>query len=90
MAAEQEAFIELGEKLMDSKVNDLGTNINGWILNLNTRNYGSDYLLRAAVTKVLLGVNLPEEESVYPYTYVDNNGNNLTGTQKYVLHFVQG
>ena len=78
--------IEQGEKLIDGKVNDLGTNINGWIINLNTGNYGSDYLLRAAVTKVLLGANVPQE-SVYPYTLVDSDGKNLSGTQKYVLHF---
>jgi len=78
--------IEEGEKLIDAKVNDLRTNINGWIINLNTGNYGSDYLLRAAIAKVLLGANVPQE-SVYPYTLVDSDGKNLTGTQKYVLHF---
>ena len=45
--------IEQGEKLIDAKVNDLGTNVNGWIINLNTGNYGSDYLLRAGCNEGL-------------------------------------
>ena len=81
-----ETGIEQGEKLIDAKVNDLGTNINGWIINLNTGNYGSDYLLRAAEQRSYLVQSVPQE-SVYPYTLVDGDGKNLTGTQKYVLHF---
>jgi len=75
-----------GEKIIDAKANSLGTVTNGWVMNLQTGDFGTDYLLRAAIAKTLLGAN-SAKEAVYPYTYVDNEGKNLTGTNKYVIHF---
>lgn len=43
--------IEQGEKLIDEKIRNLGTAVNGWSFNLDTGNYGTDYLLRAAIAK---------------------------------------
>jgi hypothetical protein len=60
-----------GEKLIDEKIAKIGTVVNGWSYNLDTGNYGTDYLLRAAVAKTAL-------------TFVDNMGMNLTGSKKYV------
>ena len=78
--------IERGEGLIDEKVKNLGTVINGWAVNMKSGNYSTDYLLRAGVAKTGLGANIPEE-AVYPITYVDGNGTKLTGAHKYVLHF---
>jgi hypothetical protein len=81
-----EQGIIVGEKMIDEKIAHLGSVVNGWSFNLDTGNYGSDYLLRAAVAKTALGANAPEE-ALYPLTFVDNSGNNLTGSEKYVIHF---
>ena len=54
-----------GEKIIDTKVKNLGMKVNGWLVNLDVGNYGPDYLLRAAVAKFGLGANSPEE-AVYP------------------------
>ena len=63
--------------------------VNGWLVNLDVGNYGTDYLLRAAVAKFGLGANSPEE-AVYPSTFIDNHGQNLTGANNYLIHFDKG
>ena len=78
-----------GEKIIDAKVQNLGMKVNGWLVNLDVGNYGTDYLLRAAVAKFGLGANSPEE-AVYPSTFTDNQGQNLTGTHNYLIHFGKG
>jgi len=78
-----------GEKLIDAKVQNLGVKINGWSVNLDTGNFGTDYLLRAAVAKFALGANSPAE-AVYPSIFTDNQGQNLTGTHNYLIHFDKG
>lgn len=83
-----EQGIGLGEKLIDEKWSNVGIVINGWNVNLGWGSYGTDYLLRAAVAKFAIGANLAEE-AVYPATSVDNNGGQLTGTEKYKIHFAK-
>jgi hypothetical protein len=78
-----------GEKLIDAQVQNLGKNVNGWLVNLDVGNYGTDYLLRAGVAKFGLGANSPEE-AVYPSIFTDDQGQNLTGTQNYLIHFDKG
>lgn len=78
-----------GEKLIDAKVQNIGMKVNGWLVNLDVGNFGTDYLLRAAVAKFGLGAN-SAEEAVYPSTFTDNQGQNLTGTHNYVIHFDKG
>ncbi len=75
-----------GEKLIDEKIQGLGMRVNGWDVNLEVGNYGMDYLLRAAVAKFGLGANSPVE-AVYPSTFIDDKGQNLTGIHNYVIHF---
>jgi hypothetical protein len=53
---------------------------------LDTGNYGTDYLLRAAIAKTALGANIPQE-ALYPAVFVDNRGEQLTGSRNYVIHF---
>jgi hypothetical protein len=78
-----------GEKLIDAQVQNLGMKVNGWLVNLDLGNYGTDYLLRAGVAKFGLGANSPVE-AVYPSTFTDDQGQNLTGTHNYVIHFDKG
>lgn|SRR5918995_1240251 len=88
-----------GEKLIDAKVRVLGATINGWdVLGMikngsNTTiemgDFGTDYLLRAAVAKYGLFGASPEE-AVYPGTFTDSQGQNLTGANNYVIHFDKG
>lgn len=75
-----------GEKLIDEKVKNLGSNVNGWQINLNLGRYGTDYLLRAAIANSAIGANIPEE-AVYPITLTDIDGKLLSGANKYVIHF---
>ena len=87
-AALENGIIE-GEKMIDARVQNLGMKVNGWLVNLDVGNYGTDYLLRAAVAKFGLGANSPEE-AVYPSTFTDIQGQKLTGTHNYLVHFDKG
>lgn len=83
--------ISEGEKMIDGKFANLGTNVNGWTFNLKTGVYGEDYLLRAAATKGGFGALSPEE-ALYPSTLVDGNGTQLNAANnaRYVIHFNEG
>ena len=63
--------------------------VNGSNTSIEMGNYGTDYLMRAAVAKYGLFGNSPEE-AVYTGTFVDSQGQNLTGTNSYVMHFDKG
>ena len=60
---------------------------NGWQIHLHSIGaYGVNYVNRAVVAVSGLGANLPED-SVYPTTTVDSDGNVLHGSNQYRLHF---
>ena len=63
------------------------TQQNGW--SINGGSYGTDYLERAAITRIGFGTNIPAD-AVYPSTTMDASGNPLVGTNSYVIHFVPG
>ncbi|NGN43499.1 DUF1254 domain-containing protein [Mesorhizobium sp. CGMCC 1.15528] len=64
-----------------------GTHVNGWnIATDNMGTYGTSYLQRALVALAGLGANLPAD-AVYPAAFVDSEGKQLDGANKYVLHF---
>ena len=84
----KQAILE-GDRLIDQKVLNRGTRVNGWTLDYKLGNYGKDYLLRAAVAKAGLGANTPEE-SVYFQAHVDATGKPLSGANRYVLRFDTG
>ena len=63
--------------------------VNGWRYSTKTGTYGTDYDLRAYITFVGLGANLPED-AIYPFTEVDANNQPLDGSRRYVLHFDRG
>src|SRR5262249_21288646 len=61
--------------------------IEGWRISTDKiGQYGTDYLLRALVAHDGLGANLTED-AVYPIAFTDAAGKDLTGANKYVLHF---
>ncbi len=65
-----------------------GKVVNNWILTYDLGSYGTNYLYRAAVARVGLGANLPED-AVYPMTRVNADGKPLIGQNKYVMHFTK-
>ncbi len=81
-----ETGIARGKKWIDAKVVTIGTKSNGWLVNTNMGNYGSDYLLRAAVAKAGLGANTAIE-ALYAPAFTDIQGKPLTGANDYVIHF---
>jgi len=75
-----------GQKLIDAKIANIGTNVHGWLLQVGSGTYGTDYLLRAAVSKYGLGGNAAEE-AFYPVALTDSQGKILTGGTNYTIHF---
>ncbi|MGL6113323.1 MAG: DUF1214 domain-containing protein, partial [Rubrivivax sp.] len=64
--------------------------VNGWATPAAVLgDYGTHYNLRAVVTMVDLGANLPADAS-YPNTRVDAAGQPLQGSHRYRLHFSAG
>ncbi len=60
---------------------------NGWQINVETMGaWGTDYLKRSTVDRIGLSAMQPED-AIYPYTFVDGEGEPLAGTSRYVLHF---
>jgi len=75
---------------MQASVSKLGPLVNGWtFLTDNTGTYGTAYKRRAIIAMGGLGANLPED-AVYPTAFVDGDGQTLSGTGRYVLHFDKG
>jgi hypothetical protein len=63
--------------------------VNGWSIPRDLGSYGTDYEQRAFVAMFGLGANLPED-AIYPHTTVDGDGQPLTGTHRYIVHFEPG
>src|SRR5208282_1690499 len=62
---------------------------NGWSITVGLGIYGTDDLKRATVAAFGWPANR-QEDAVYPYTFVDNTGEKLTGAKKYTLSFAKG
>jgi hypothetical protein len=63
---------------------------NGWIvIPKDFANYGTDYETRAGIALVGLGGILPPDV-VYPTAFIDGDGKQLDGANRYVLHFEKG
>ena len=61
--------------------------INNWIFaRTGMGTYGTNYEHRAFIAFIGLGANLTKD-AVYPSTSVDIDGNQILGSNKYVLHF---
>ncbi|UJJ31636.1 DUF1254 domain-containing protein [Halopseudomonas maritima] len=78
-------------KVMDviDHINDLVADLptyNGWRIAYDLGRYGTDYQRRAAIAKLGLGANLPED-AIYPSVRADTNKQLLSGSHRYRLHF---
>jgi len=78
-----------GQKMIAAEAANAGTNVNGWRYAIPTGDYGTDYLLRAAVAQLGLGANIAQE-ALYPVTFTDSQGRPLTGDNNYIIHFNPG
>ncbi|WP_146104774.1 DUF1254 domain-containing protein [Tenacibaculum sp. SG-28] len=60
---------------------------NGWnVITSGLGEYGTNYFLRAYVTKIGYGAN-QSVDAIYPNAAVDANGDNFNGSNQYILHF---
>jgi hypothetical protein len=63
---------------------------NGWrVPPMTLGNFGTNYQLRAIITLIAFGANLPAD-AVYPTTFVDSDGEQLNGCNDYILRFAKG
>ena len=62
------------------------TSQNGWVSNLKTGTYGTDYLQRALVATIGLGASRSQDTS-YAISTTDASGQPYSGNFRYVLHF---
>jgi hypothetical protein len=81
--------IEEGQKMIDERVANIGNKVNGWLTVDEAGVFGTDYLLRAAVTQIALGSHIAQE-ALYPVTFTDIEGKPLTGANNYTIHFNAG
>jgi hypothetical protein len=85
-----EQSVKAGQaKIAAEAQKSLGKKVNGWDVMTNLGRYGTNYLFRAVVAQVELGVNLPED-AIYPRATVDIDGKPLVGTNRYVVQFPKG
>ncbi|HET8861663.1 MAG TPA: DUF1254 domain-containing protein [Solirubrobacterales bacterium] len=62
----------------------------GWqVLHTGAGSYGTDYLRRAHIANFALGINRPED-AIFPLNTTDEDGNQLTGSNRYLLRFEHG
>lgn len=84
-----EQAVSDGLKLMQGKLPTLAKITNGWQMNTDTMGvYGNYYLKRAIVAMIGLGANQPQD-AIYPLCLADADGNPVTGSNNYILHFGQ-
>lgn len=81
-----ESAVPIALKTIKENIHRIGKNINGWRIEYDLGDYGTDYLLRAVVAYSGLGANLNKDAS-YPKTSVDSEGEQLNGDNRYILHF---
>lgn len=82
-----EAGVLTGREEIKAKALKIGVINNGWQIPQSPMGaYSTDYEQRATVAFFGLGANL-REDAVYPTAYLDQAGQQLTGKQRYVLHF---
>jgi len=63
---------------------------NGWVIpNAHLGNYGTDYKLRAGISFVGFGANLPQD-GYYPLLVQDSKGRLLDGGKKYTIFLPRG
>jgi len=76
------------EKILAS-LPEFGKMENGWSFIPETGKYTTNYLFRALVTAIGLGANLPQD-AIYPVATKDIASEQLSGSNKYIIHFEKG
>ena len=77
-----------GAALVQASTQRTIESFNGWMISKDIGRYGYKFMHRAAVVKGGYG-NLPEE-SLYPVSVFDSQGNLMNGNSGYRLHFEAG
>lgn len=68
----------------------MGSLENGWnVTRTGIGSYGTQYEKRALIALIGLGANL-NADACYPNCQIDENGEKLNGSKKYVIHFDKG
>jgi hypothetical protein len=76
--------VPTAQKRISDEQRRIGRPANGWqVLAEGMGNYGTNYLRRACVELIGLGANL-QEDAIYPVTYLDEDGDPLSGADRYV------
>ncbi|AXB76646.1 DUF1254 domain-containing protein [Novosphingobium sp. P6W] len=73
-----------GSVIVSHAASAFGTQVGGWSVNLAGARFGSDWLLRATVSKDQIFVTLPEE-AIYPIARTAEDGSALDGHRSYHL-----
>ena len=81
--------LRAGPRVVARAADSYGTIEHGWSFSFQGPDFGTDWLRRAVIAKVLPFVNLPHE-SIYPKATTDAAGRPLTGSRTYDLHFAKG
>lgn len=76
------------QAILERKIYEVGTNINGWAIVKNIGRYHHQYIIRALVAKHGIWANIPEE-SLYFMAWTDCEGAVLHGSQQYEIHFAK-
>jgi hypothetical protein len=77
------------EQIVDDAYVHAAEVVNGWHCVMADGRAGQDFAVRGAMAKYLLGGNVPEQ-MLYLRTAVDEEGRQLSGANRYVLHFDKG
>jgi hypothetical protein len=78
-----------GQKMIDARVANFGTLVNGWLAAPQAGVFATDYLFRAADTQYGLGANIAQE-AYYPLAFTDSQGKPFSGNSSYLIHFNPG
>ena len=83
----EQALVD-GAELVQAAAARTIPDFNGWMISHDIGRYGFKFMHRASVVKGGYG-NLPQE-SLYPATVFDSEGNLMSGANRYRLHFPAG
>ena len=66
--------------MIDTKVTNFGTNMNGWLVNAQPGVYGAEYLFRAAVPNLDLKLTSHKKLFIEPHLQISKEGRSMALT----------
>ena len=79
-----------GRERIEMAGQQLAIRVNQWdMISSPIGTYGTDYLRRAAIAKLGLGANVPED-AIYPSAFIDAQGKPFDSAGSYTIHFDKG